>query len=77
MPASAPVFVVAISSPDPTMEPAIIKPGPIRRKIPITVLGGARGVAASSFVFVIAGSIQRGMERGPEFWLLNLDQGLP
>jgi hypothetical protein len=40
--ASAPVRVVAINSPEPTIEPARIIPGPILRKIPFMVLGGFR-----------------------------------
>ena len=39
-PAWAPVFVVAISSPDPTIAPAMISPGPRRRRMPGIVCGG-------------------------------------
>ena len=38
--ASAPVLVVAMSSPDPTMDPAKINPGPKFLRIPNVVLGG-------------------------------------
>jgi len=39
--ASAPVLVVAISSPEPTIDPARISPGPKFFGIPRTVRGGA------------------------------------
>jgi hypothetical protein len=40
-PASAPTFVVAISSPEPTMEPAMISPGPSRRTTAKNPRGGS------------------------------------
>ena len=40
-PASAPALVVAINSPDPTIEPAIIIPGPSRRSVAPSVRGGS------------------------------------
>ena len=40
--ASAPVLVVAINSPEPTMEPARIIPGPMFSNIPLSVVGGFR-----------------------------------
>ncbi len=39
--ASAPALVVAINSPDPTIEPAIIIPGPSRRSVAPSVRGGS------------------------------------
>ena len=41
IPACAPVFVVAINSPDPTILAAIISPGPSFRKIPPNDVGGS------------------------------------
>jgi|TARA_Y200000002_G_C22349635_1_gene524471 hypothetical protein len=38
--ASAPVLVVAISSPEPTIDPAKMSPGPKFFKIPRKLLGG-------------------------------------
>ena len=46
-PASAPALVVAISSPEPTIEPAIIMPGPSRSSVAPNVRGGACGVTTS------------------------------
>ncbi len=40
MPACAPVLVVAISSPEPTMLPAMISPGPSRPTMPQRFVGG-------------------------------------
>ncbi len=40
-PASAPTAVVAISSPEPTIDPAMINPGPSCHTIPRTVVGGS------------------------------------
>ena len=40
-PASAPVLVVAMSSPEPTIDAAIINPGPNRLRIPPSVRGGS------------------------------------
>ena len=48
-PASAPVFVVAISSPDPTIDPAMISPGPSRQAIPKTVVGAGSTSADESW----------------------------
>src|SRR5688500_9621250 len=45
-PACAPVLVVPINSPEPTMEPAMIKPGPRRLRMPRMEVGGVSTVVA-------------------------------
>ena len=60
-PAAAPVLVVAMSSPEPTIDPAIINPGPRRLRTPTKVWGGfsmPEGMASLSsalFVFGVTG----------------------
>ena len=41
-PAFAPSRVVAISSPEPTMEAERMKPGPRKRSLPVKLAGGSR-----------------------------------
>ena len=48
--ASAPVLVVAISSPDPTIDPAKMSPGPKFLSIP-------KGLSGGFWIFVFAGFI--------------------
>ena len=51
-PASAPTAVVAISSPDPTMDPAMIRPGPSWRRMSRILVGGAR-IPSCSFILAM------------------------
>ena len=50
--ASAPVLVVAISSPDPTIDPAKMSPGPKFLSIP-------KGLSGGSWTFVFFGLIEK------------------
>jgi len=43
-------LVVPISSPEPTMEPAMIKPGPRRLRMPRMEVGGVSTVVAGAFL---------------------------
>ena len=55
-PASAPTFVVAINSPDPTIDPAIIIPGPSLRSVADKVRGGDWAAdKVSGFGFWVSG----------------------
>ena len=47
-PASAPSFVVTISSPEPTIAPETMMPGPISRRRPARVRGGSIGVCSKA-----------------------------
>ena len=62
-PASAPTAVVAMSSPDPTIEPAMISPGPNCLIIPRMVLGGLRHSSGSLDIFIKINNVLHALGR--------------
>ena len=58
-PACAPTKVVAMSSPEPTMDPAMISPGPSCRRIPRIVVGGS-AVSSGTLGLLIPAMLPRG-----------------